>query len=136
MLDFQRLITNPSINLNPSPTIMKKYYFFHGTEHQGPFDLDELKTKNISRHTSIWFEGIPNWTEAEKIDELKPLFSSMTSPYSSSTKSSPLFTSYRSSNAFSTAWAPPFKKSRRKLIVEIIIGALVLLGAIFIANNS
>jgi GYF domain 2 len=55
---------------------MKKYYLHDGKEQKGPFDIDELTDKNISRETSIWFEGLEEWKTAEKIDELKSMFSS------------------------------------------------------------
>jgi GYF domain 2 len=50
---------------------MKKYFLHNGTEQQGPFDLDDLKAKLINKDTPIWYEGIPEWTTAEKIDDLK-----------------------------------------------------------------
>ncbi len=59
---------------------MKKFYLHNGTEQQGPFDIDELKAKNITKETSIWHEGLPEWTTADKVDELKELFSKTTPP--------------------------------------------------------
>jgi GYF domain 2 len=52
-------------------TAMKKYYFHDGTMQHGPFDLEELKEKNISAETPIWFESMPDWKPAGQIDELK-----------------------------------------------------------------
>ena len=28
---------------------MKKYYLHNGTDQQGPFDIEDLKTKNITK---------------------------------------------------------------------------------------
>lgn len=53
---------------------MKKYYLHNGTTHLGPFTLEELKLKRISKRDMIWFEGAPGWQEAEEIKDLKPLF--------------------------------------------------------------
>jgi len=50
---------------------MKKYYLHNGTENIGPFDLEELKTKGITKSTQVWFEGIEDWKEAGKVEELK-----------------------------------------------------------------
>ena len=58
---------------------MKKYYFNNGSEQEGPFSFEELKSKNIKRETEIWFEGLSDWTVADKVDELKELFV-LTSP--------------------------------------------------------
>jgi hypothetical protein len=59
---------------------MKKYYLHNGNEQQGPFDLNELKAKGITKDTHIWKEGFPDWTLAGKIDELKELFTTATPP--------------------------------------------------------
>ena len=59
---------------------MKKFYTHNGTEQQGPFDLEDLKSQNIKRETQIWYDGLDDWTTADKIDELKSLFQSMPPP--------------------------------------------------------
>lgn len=59
---------------------MKKYYLHNGTEQGGPFDISELKRKGITSKTEVWYEGLSDWTVAEKIDELKGLFSKATPP--------------------------------------------------------
>jgi hypothetical protein len=53
---------------------MKKFYVHEDDTRQGPFDITDLKVKNISRETPVWYEGISEWTAAGKIDELKELF--------------------------------------------------------------
>ncbi len=53
---------------------MKKYFFKDGTLQQGPFDLEELKSKNITAETPVWYEGLPEWTTAGKLEELKDIF--------------------------------------------------------------
>lgn len=59
---------------------MKKYFLHNGTEQQGPFDLDDLKAKQIRKDTPIWYAGLPDWTTAEKIDELKDMLRTVTPP--------------------------------------------------------
>ena len=58
---------------------MKKYYLHNGTEQDGPFSIEELTAKNIKKNTEIWYEGLSDWTTAEKIEDLKVLFK-LTSP--------------------------------------------------------
>ena len=53
---------------------MKKYFLNVGTAQQGPFDLDELKSKNLTAETPVWYEGLPEWTTAGKVEELKDIF--------------------------------------------------------------
>lgn len=59
---------------------MKKYFLHNGTEQQGPFDLDELKEKLIKKDTPIWYDGLADWTTAEKIDELIDILKTSTPP--------------------------------------------------------
>lgn len=59
---------------------MKKYYLHTGTEQLGPFDIEELKSKNIQKDTPIWYEGLTEWTTAEKIIDLKEVFNVKTPP--------------------------------------------------------
>lgn len=53
---------------------MKKYYLHDGTNQQGPFDLEELRARRISRETPVWYEGLADWTIAGNIPELSVLF--------------------------------------------------------------
>ncbi len=59
---------------------MKKYYLHNGTEQEGPFYFEELKTKEITSDTPIWFEGLSEWTTADKIQELSVLIVSTSPP--------------------------------------------------------
>lgn len=53
---------------------MKKYFYTDGTEKFGPFTLEELKEKNISRETQVWFQELEDWRAAGELTELKELF--------------------------------------------------------------
>ncbi|MGQ0737947.1 MAG: DUF4339 domain-containing protein [Bacteroidota bacterium] len=57
---------------------MQKYYYNDGVNRYGPFTLEELKAKNISASTPVWYEGLPNWIPAGEVDELKNIFSAAT----------------------------------------------------------
>jgi len=46
----------------------------------GPFNFEELKGKNLSRETLIWFEGMERWQKADTIDALKILFKALPPP--------------------------------------------------------
>ena len=52
---------------------MKKFYLFNGSEQEGPFDLEALESKKISKDTPIWYEGLSEWTTAGKVEELKDI---------------------------------------------------------------
>lgn len=53
---------------------MKQYHYSEGVNSYGPFTLDELKTKNISRETLIWSEDFVTWKKAGEVPELQGLF--------------------------------------------------------------
>jgi hypothetical protein len=40
---------------------MNTYYLHDGTVLSGPFTLDELKAKKITKTTSVWCEGMEDW---------------------------------------------------------------------------
>lgn len=53
---------------------MKTFYIQKNNTQQGPFSLDELKDHNISKDTMVWFEGLPDWIQASKVEELNEFF--------------------------------------------------------------
>jgi hypothetical protein len=52
---------------------MKTYYIHNGTENSGPFILEELKAKKITKTTLVWSEGMDEWKYAGDITELKSI---------------------------------------------------------------
>lgn len=62
---------------------MKKYFLHINNETIGPFDLEELKARRITKKTPVWFEGMEHWKTAEEIPELTSLFLAIPPPISS-----------------------------------------------------
>lgn len=60
---------------------MKKYFLHDGTESSGPFDIEELKAKRITKTTPVWFEGMEQWKTAEAIPELARIFVVIPPPF-------------------------------------------------------
>jgi len=113
---------------------MKKYFLHNGTEQQGPFDIEDLKTKDINKETSIWYEGLVNWTTADKIDELKTLLKVMPPPLFEERKKAPPLIQNPTTKAETTA--QPQKKSRTGLWITLIILAILLVGGgLMVVNN-
>lgn len=52
----------------------KKYFFVEGPYTLGPYTLEELRAKNISRDTRVWFPELGDWKPAGSIPELNDLF--------------------------------------------------------------
>ena len=51
-----------------------QYFIVINDVQQGPFSIDELRQRNITSDTLVWAEGMPQWTPAWQVEELRPLF--------------------------------------------------------------
>ena len=49
---------------------MTTYYIHENGRRKGPFSFEELKSKSITTHTTVWKEGMTEWSEAGKVEEL------------------------------------------------------------------
>ena len=54
---------------------MKIWVYLNGVQ-QGPFALRQLADLSIEPGTPVWFEGLPQWLPAGKVEQLRPLFDS------------------------------------------------------------
>jgi len=61
---------------------MKKYYLHSNHETFGPFDIEELKARNVTEKTPVWFVGMEHWKTAGEIPELNSLFAVVPPPIS------------------------------------------------------
>ena len=50
------------------------YFILINNQQQGPYTLDELRSRNITSATLVWKEGMADWTPAWKVAELVSLF--------------------------------------------------------------
>jgi hypothetical protein len=57
-----------------------EYFITDGVTNFGPFSLEQLKEKNITPSTRIWYAGLSGWTAASEIPELAGLISSFPPP--------------------------------------------------------
>lgn len=53
----------------------KLYYLTEASENLGPYTLAEIGARKISKETLVWKTGNKDWLKAEKIPELRVLFS-------------------------------------------------------------
>lgn len=83
---------------------MKKYYLHLNNETLGPFTLEELKIKKITKSTPVWFEGMENWKYGGEIAELQAIFIAVPPPIS----------------AFKAV--PPAAKEEQKVAQRTILG--------------
>lgn len=117
---------------------MKKFYLHDGSGQQGPFDLEDLKSNNITKSTPIWYDGLTEWTTAEKVDELKDLFSITPPPFSGTqskgTTTPPPFTETNSSEYM--VEFPEQPKSKKWIYWTIGIAAVALIAFLIFQNKS
>jgi hypothetical protein len=59
---------------------MEKYYIVIDEIRQGPFTIDELKEKGITKTTLVWTENMSNWDEAKNVETLKEFIKSIPPP--------------------------------------------------------
>ena len=109
---------------------MKKYYLHDGTENIGPFDIEELKAHNITRTTKIWFDGIEDWKNAEEIEELKTIFTSIPPPIKKKPTPPPI-----NLNSTKEVDAKFFGLSKKTFIIIIVSIVLLLSLIIKIIHN-
>lgn len=53
---------------------MSTFYVAVGTQHTGPFTLEQLAQQNLTPETLVWNDTMPNWTPAGQVAELRSLF--------------------------------------------------------------
>jgi len=52
---------------------MIKYFYSDGIEKFGPFTKDELKSQKITRTTKVWYLGLNEWTQLNKVESLNDI---------------------------------------------------------------
>jgi hypothetical protein len=50
---------------------MKKYFVRLRNKQYGPATIEELKRMGIDRNTLVWYKGLPQWTAADQIPEIR-----------------------------------------------------------------
>jgi len=59
---------------------MKYYFFIENNQRFGPFTVDQLKTKQLTKSILFWTEGMQEWTNGTDIEELKDILISEPPP--------------------------------------------------------
>lgn len=117
---------------------MKKFYLHGDSGQQGPFDLEELKSKNIIKTTPIWYDGLTEWTTAENVEELKDLFSITPPPFSGTqpkvTNTPPPFAETNTSEYM--AEFPEKTKSKKWIYWTIGVAVIALIAFLIFQNKS
>lgn len=62
---------------------MEQYYVYRNEQQEGPFSIDELKTKALTKETKVWYNGLQDWKNASEIEELKSILTAIPPPINS-----------------------------------------------------
>lgn len=54
-----------------------EYYILKNNLKEGPYSIEDLKTKNITANTMIWKVGLSDWVPANQVGELSELLSNL-----------------------------------------------------------
>ena len=77
---------------------MKTWYIRNNDEHLGPYSFEELKVVGLYSDDYVWKEGMPKWTKANSLAELKDLLITVEhSLFASETSAAPETASYPAS---------------------------------------
>ncbi|WP_395062776.1 DUF4339 domain-containing protein [Flavobacterium sp.] len=111
---------------------MKKYYLHNGSENIGPFDIEELKEKKITRDTPIWCEGMSDWKNVSEVEELSSVLAAIPPPIKKIVQEAP---------RKRVVEDEPKKRSFTSLLKKIAIVFLVIVGlfsiiSIVVAQND
>jgi hypothetical protein len=107
---------------------MKTYYLHNGSENEGPFDFEELKSKKINRTTPVWREGMEDWKTAGEVEELKSILETVPPPIKS-------FTTTRSIPEEQKKEKNPKILGLTKNNFLLVTGIFVLVIGLLITNN-
>ena len=65
--------------LPATTTFMMTYFIKDGDREYGPFTIDQLRLKLLSKETPVWYAALKEWTSAGNVYELKDLFNTKSS---------------------------------------------------------
>lgn len=114
---------------------MKKYFLHNGTEQLGPFSIEELKGKNVSKETPVWFEGLDKWKIMDEIEELKDIFVMKTPPPFNPQKVTPPPIKKLTARPDTTQATPKKNFKTGRWVILILILIFVIGGGLMIFNN-
>jgi type II secretory pathway pseudopilin PulG len=63
---------------------MKKYFIHVNGSSVGPYSYEDLRTMRIQKTTPVWYDGLGNWKNAGDVSELRGLFASNASTFTTS----------------------------------------------------
>ncbi len=104
---------------------MRQYYIYDGDVKKGPFVLEQLPEQSLKKDMLVWYEGLGDWTKAEKITELQPLLTAMPPPLPKNAEKN--INRHEIINSFSDA-EEIYDNDKRSLLLPVLITLVIIAG--------
>ncbi len=113
---------------------MIKYFYTDGINKFGPFSKEELKSQNIARTTKVWYFGLNEWQQLDKVESLNDILSAI--PPELKKIDSFKETKFKKSEKY--VLKNPFKLQNisRKFILFVGISLVIILSIKLVINQS
>lgn len=113
------------------------FFIIENDEQRGPFTLEQLSGMNIFADTPVWHEGLSDWTQASKIDELKDIVINISQP-SKRSSMPPKWDSSKAGISQEVAKEPaesPKKPKKSHKALWLSLGAVAVLAIVLAVSN-
>lgn len=118
-----------------------KQYYIHLGQQEGPFTIEQLRSKNLSKETPVWYEGLDSWSTIGEVPELRFIVKATPPPFQPMAKATPppLHTvPVQSEYEYQMAMEDLFPEKKRIAWGTIALVAFIVLALTFLirAMNS
>jgi hypothetical protein len=118
---------------------MKKYFIHVNGSSVGPYSFEDLRAMRIQKTTPVWYDGLGNWRNAGDVSELRSLFASNASTFTTSQNYSKpgSRSTYNFTNDNLSGNTDTNRSGKNVVAIVITVVVLVFAGAgIFIYNQQ
>ena len=103
---------------------MNTYYIHNGNESTGPFGLDELRSKKITKTTPVWCQGMEDWKYAEEVVELKTILIIIPPPLK------PIITPTQTTKSIDKEFNTKILGIKKDIFFPVLIVLVLIIGTI------
>lgn len=114
---------------------MTRFYIHTNSKAEGPFTIEDLKEKEITKYTPIWHEGLSDWMPAEHVPQLKSLWADSRSPFIYKPATPPPFDKFGYEETLSPRKQVEVAKVYRSNLFWFSIGLLIIVAVVALGYN-
>jgi hypothetical protein len=113
---------------------MATYYLYENGKQKGPFSFEDLKRRLITTDTAVWKEGMTEWSEAGKVEELVSILVKTPPAYLNNTTNERR--SYNNLSAISEAGEKDRRPGKYFTWIGIIAAAILVIAYLNIDTDN